>query len=89
MGGEKVKAKTLFDKRKACYACHTVKTRAGKLIGGRSGPDLSMAGERLNGDWVYSYLKAPDHFEPKGRSPVFALSDDEAKKIAAYVVSFK
>jgi len=89
MGGEKVKAKTLFDKKKACYACHTVKTTAGKLIGGRSGPDLSMAGERLNGDWVYSYLKAPDHFEPKGRSPVFALSDDEAKKIAAYVVSFK
>ena len=88
-GGEKVKAKTLFEKKKACYACHTVKTRAGKLIGGRSGPDLSRAGERLNGDWVYSYLKAPDHFEPKGRSPVFALSDGDAKTLAAYVGSFK
>lgn len=88
-GGAKVRAKTLFEKKKACYACHTAKTPAGKIIGGRSGPDLSMAGERLNGDWVYSYLKDPNHFEPKGRSPVFALSDDEAKTLASYVASFK
>lgn len=88
-GGAKIKAKNLFEKKKACYACHTVKTPAGKLIGGRSGPDLSMAGERLSGDWVYSYLKDPNHFEPKGRSPVFALSDDEAKMLATYMASFK
>src|SRR3972149_5104280 len=60
-----------------------------KVVSGAVSSEELKGGERLKGDWVYSYLKDPDHFDPKGRSPVFALSDGDAKKIAAYVMSFK
>lgn len=82
--------KNLFIKRYGCVGCHTLKAGAGK-VGGVSGPDLSEAGKRLKGDWVYAYLKEPKVFKPVKRMPVFVgiINDNEMKMIAGFVAGQK
>lgn len=84
------KAKLAFQKKYGCIACHTISKR-GKKLGGLSGPDLSSAGERLNGDWVYSYLKEPKVYKPVKKMPIFAgiINDAEMKLIALFVATQK
>ncbi|MBI5048376.1 MAG: cytochrome c [Deltaproteobacteria bacterium] len=82
--------KNLFVKRYGCVGCHAVKAGAQKA-GGVSGPDLSEAGKRLKGDWVYAYLKEPKVFKPVKRMPVFVgiINDNEMKTIAGFVAGQK
>ncbi len=49
------------------------------------------AGERLNPDWIYAYLRETRTFKPVRMMPVFAgiLSDKDMKAVAAYVANFK
>src|SRR3989344_1037423 len=78
--------KNLFIKRYGCVGCHSIKAGAQK-VGGVSGPDLSEAGKRLKGDWVYAYLKEPTAFKPVKRMPVFVgiINDNEMKSLAGFV----
>ena len=82
--------KNLFIKRYGCVGCHSIKAGAQK-VGGVSGPDLSEAGKRLKGDWVYVYLKEPKVFKPVKRMPVFVgiINDNEMKKLAGFVAAQK
>lgn len=84
-----IQGKQAFEKKQACQACHQIE-RSGKLFGGLVGPSLVKAGERLQGDWIYAYLKKPKIFKPVKRMPVYEgyLSDVDMKNIAAYVASF-
>lgn len=91
---KKMKAKSLFEKTQMCFFCHQVK-RGSSTIGGFSGPTLVGAKNRLNGDWVYSFLKNPHRYYPNGRMPIFgdkaknSFSDDDLKKLSEYVVNLK
>lgn len=88
-GGEA--GRNLFQKKYGCIACHTLKNGT-DLKGGASGPSLAEAGSRLNGDWVYAYLKDIKLFKPVGsRMPNFAgiISDNEMKILAAFVAAQK
>ena len=82
--------KNLFQKKYGCVGCHSVKAGA-KKVGGVSGPDLSEAGKRLKGDWVYAYLKEPKVFKPVKRMPVFVgiINDNEMKTVAGFVAGQK
>jgi mono/diheme cytochrome c family protein len=82
--------KNLFQKKYGCVGCHSVKAGARK-VGGVSGPDLSEAGKRLKGDWVYAYLKEPTVFKPVKRMPVFVgiVNDNEMKSLAGFVAGQK
>ncbi|MBI5874482.1 MAG: cytochrome c [Deltaproteobacteria bacterium] len=82
--------KNLFQKKYGCVGCHSVKAGAQK-VGGVSGPDLSEAGKRLNGNWVYAYLKEPKVFKPVKRMPVFVgiINDNEMKTVAGFVAAQK
>jgi mono/diheme cytochrome c family protein len=90
-----IKGKLLFtgkSKSKAvCFGCHQIKTRAGKETGGFSGPSLINVGERLQGDWVYAYLKDRAVFDPFVRMPNFGktFNDKELKMLSEYIMSFK
>jgi len=89
-----VKGKILFKKKQACYGCHQAPKKAGKeggkIIGGYSGPSFVGAAERLQGDWIYSYLKNPKPFITAGRMPYYKhLKDKEIKTITEYMMSFK
>ena len=84
-----IQGKQAFEKKQACQACHQIE-KTGKVIGGLVAPSLVKAGERLQGDWIYAYLKKPKVFKPVKRMPVYEgyLSDVDMKNIAALIASF-
>jgi len=83
------KGKLIFVKKMPCSGCHQFPGK--KFKGGRSGPSLNGAGERLNPDWIYAYLKKTRVFKPVRMMPIFdgILRDKDMKSVAAYVASFK
>ncbi len=86
-----IKGKQIFIKKMPCSGCHQSPGRKGKISGGRSGPSLVGAGERLNPDWIYAYLKNPDLFKPVKAMPTFVgiLKDKDMKNVATHVSNFK
>ncbi|MCP5001014.1 MAG: cytochrome c [Hyphomicrobiales bacterium] len=84
------KGKLIFIKKMPCSGCHQFPTRKG-FTGGRSGPSLIGAGDRLNPDWILAYLQKPEVFKPVKMMPVFVglLSDKDMMNVARFVASFK
>ncbi len=78
-----LKGRGLFYKL-GCLACHTVGS-----IGGKVGPNLTYAGTRLRGPWVYQYLKSPYSLIENVQMPNFGLSDDKALRLTYYLLSLK
>lgn len=62
-----------------CATCHRIEER-----GGGYAPDLSMAGVKLKGPWLFAYLTDTHRVRPHTRMPGFALPADEAADIVAY-----
>ncbi len=84
------KGRLIFVKKMPCSGCHAFPSRK-KFKGGRSGPSLVGAGERLNPDWILAYLQNPKVFKPVKMMPVFVgiLSPKDMKQVAGYVATFK
>jgi mono/diheme cytochrome c family protein len=72
---------------KGCYGCHDVK---GVDYLPKFGPPLTAVRDKLADApaWVYAWIKDPAHLSPDTVMPDFKLSDDEAGKITAYLLSF-
>ncbi len=78
----------------ACVGCHTIKgVSAGTLA-----PDLTHFGSRgmfAAGMWpttpenVAEWVKNPQRLKPGVKMPVLGLTDEQAKAVAAYLVSLK
>jgi len=92
------RALILFLKKQPCYVCHQVRIRKDqnvtpRVVGGFTGPSLVEAGKRLNGDWVYAFLKDTPRYSPNGRMPFFGekpetrFSDQDYRDLAAFVAS--
>jgi mono/diheme cytochrome c family protein len=83
------KGRLIFVKKMPCSGCHQFPGK--KFKGGRSGPSLVGAGERLNPDWIFAYLKKTKVFKPVRMMPTFAgiLSEKDMILVAQYVASFK
>lgn len=92
------RALILFLKKQPCYTCHQVRIRKDqnvtpRVVGGFTGPSLVEAGKRLNGDWVYAFLKDTPRYSPNGRMPFFGekpetrFSDQDYRDLAAFVAS--
>ncbi|MFQ5444530.1 MAG: hypothetical protein ACE5EK_07930, partial [Nitrospinales bacterium] len=60
-----------------------------KVRGGISGPSLVDAGNRLQPDWIYNWLKTPRRFEPKGRMPILNLDDETAVLLTKFLETLK
>ena len=84
------KGRLIFVKKMPCSGCHQFPSKK-KFKGGRSAPSLVGAGERLNPDWIYAYLKDTKTFKPVRMMPLFAgvLRDKDMKAVSAYVANFK
>ena len=87
--GQQAKTKIIFERDYGCTACHKGINLARKPKGGISGPTLINAGNRLNPDWVYHWLKNPKAFLARGRMPIFILDDTVAIQIAKYLMTLK
>lgn len=71
----------MFDKFKGCIACH----QSGPDYGGFSGPELYTAAERLTPEYMYSYMRDPQAWDPGIWMPRMPLSDAELNKLVRYL----
>jgi cytochrome c2 len=90
-GPSKERGQKLFETR-GCLACHS--HAAFPQIHSTQGPDLSRLAAKLNTDkgrsWLYSWLKAPNHYYPRTAMPnVFLdpISESDASGNATEKVS--
>jgi mono/diheme cytochrome c family protein len=72
--------KRLYSNKYGCNGCHSVGAEGGKV-----GPALDRAGFRLNGTWIYRWVKNPQAMKPETRMPALGLSDADAKAVTMYL----
>ncbi len=65
---------------KFCDNCHRIEARPGGI-----GPDLTLAGRRLNPAWVYRFVLNPSHYLDT-RMPNLKLTESEARAVTAYLI---
>ena len=72
--------KRLYANKYGCNGCHSLANEGGKV-----GPALDRAGFRLNGTWIYRWVKNPQSMKPETRMPALGLSDADAKAVTLYL----
>ncbi len=70
-----------FNKFLGCMACHRIEPD----YGGLSGPELYTAGERLQPEYIASYIRSPQAWDPKIWMPNKHLSDMNIQKMVHYL----
>ena len=78
------RGKQLYANKYGCNACHQVQE-----AGGVVGPALDRAGFRLNGTWVFRWVKYPQSMKPDTRMPNLGLSDDDARAVTTYLATLR
>lgn len=71
-----------FNKLRGCAACHMAKPGTG----GSSGPELYTAGERLQADYIYSYIKNPQAIDPHIWMPTLNLAEPDLQRLTGYIL---
>lgn len=84
------RGRVIFEKKLGCYGCHEVR-KGRRILGGKSGPSLEDAGQRLRADWIYAYLESPLYFYPSTAMPLYhkSMSKTDMRMLSAYVASLK
>lgn len=72
--------KRLYSNKYGCNGCHSLGEEGGKV-----GPALDRAGFRLNGTWVYRWVRNPQAMKAETRMPALGLSDSDAKAVTMYL----
>ena len=75
--------KKLFSDQ-GCYGCHTV----GKT-GTPMGPDLSRVGFKYRESYLVQWLRDPSVQKPTAHMPKIAMTESEARALAAFLASLK
>jgi mono/diheme cytochrome c family protein len=76
--------KRLYANKYGCNGCHSVGGEGGKV-----GPALDRAGFRLNGTWIYRWVRNPQSMKPETRMPALGLSDADAKAVTMYLSTLR
>ncbi|HFD11516.1 MAG TPA: cytochrome C [Crenotrichaceae bacterium] len=71
----------MFDKFKGCLACHQIEPG----YGGLSGPEVYTAANRLQEDYLISFLRNPQAWEPKNIMPNKNLKEIDLQKLVHYL----
>jgi mono/diheme cytochrome c family protein len=83
------RGKAVFDSV-GCRACHAIEeNEIATPLGAVKdwGPNLRRVGEKTNARFIYWWVKNPHDYSPKTFMPSLRLADDEARSVAAYLVS--
>lgn len=70
-----------FDKFLGCMACHLIEPE----FGGLSGPELYTAAKRLQPEFIASFIRSPQAWEPKSWMPNKHVSDGNIQKMVSYL----
>jgi mono/diheme cytochrome c family protein len=70
----------VFDKFSGCLACHLIEPE----YGGVSGPELYTAAARLTPEFIASYIRNPQAWDPKTWMPNKHISDANIQKLVRY-----
>ncbi len=70
-----------FDKFKGCLACHQIEPG----YGGLSGPEVFTAANRLQEDYLISFMRNPQAWEPKSIMPNKNLKEKDLQKLVHYL----
>ncbi len=73
----------MFDKIYGCMACHEIEPG----YGGLSGPELYTAGKRLQPEFMLSYIRSPQAWDPKIWMPNKHVPDDNMQKLVNYIIA--
>ncbi len=71
----------MFDKFKGCLACHQIEPG----YGGLSGPEMYTAANRLQEDYLISFMRNPQSWEPKSIMPNKNLKETDLQKLVHYL----
>jgi len=72
----------MFDKIYGCMACHQIEPG----FGGMSGPEVYTAGKRLRPEYMLSYIRSPQAWDPKIWMPNAHLPDNNKQKLVNYML---
>ena len=94
--GNEINGEKLFN-AVGCMGCHVVAPNKSDLpdintsytLLSQQGPNLINLGSKTTSEWVYKWIKDPTSYWPDTKMPDLRLSDEEAKDITAYLMSFK
>ncbi len=71
-------------KSSGCLGCHKVE---GLETPAKAGPDLDRVDEKVGPTWLMAWVKDPRSHSLEARMPNFGLTDDQAKNVAAYLMT--
>ncbi len=72
----------MFDKIYGCMACHQIEPG----YGGITGPEIYTAGKRLTPEFMLSYIRSPQAWDPKIWMPNKHVPDTNRQKLVNYIV---
>lgn len=70
----------MFDKFRGCLACHQIEPG----YGGLSGPEVYTAANRLQEDYLISYMRDPQAWDPRIFMPNSDLNEKDLQKFVHY-----
>lgn len=75
-----------------CRACHVVgddvlAVNPRLTEDNNYGPELNGLGNKINGEWLFDWLKDPKNFRPQSRMPNMRLTDQETMDIVSYLMT--
>lgn len=70
----------MFDKFRGCLACHQIEPG----YGGLSGPEVYTAAERLQADYLVSFMRNPVAWDPRTFMPSGYISEKDLQKFVHY-----
>ncbi len=80
--GDPDKGKELFESV-GCLGCHELNGK-----GETHGPDLSRIGNKVNVDWLVTWISSPHSYNSKSKMPDLRLGDQQSSDIASYLIQF-
>ncbi len=72
--------KRLYVDKYGCNGCHSLND-----VGGLVGPALDRAGFRLNGTWIYRWIRNPQSMKKHTRMPNLGINDADARALTYYL----
>jgi len=72
----------MFDKIYGCTACHQIEPG----YGGLSGPEIYTAGKRLTPEFMLSYIRSPQAWDPKIWMPNKHVPDANMQMLVNYII---